>query len=277
MQTLFAVLEDLFAFARSALFGSRERTIRTFGKASYTDGSQLMLLPQQASMLRGGETAMLDSPLQSGTLHFIGVPEVAMHTDPVMAFDVIRTYLPYGASVRLLKLGGRWAYVRYKDEEGWILKDILREQARDVLPLFEDATVYDAGDPETKKLRLFIQDDFCGGRASLPLTDAEYVTFKLRQKNLSLPFGNERPRTPGTWQRLLRGKTGVHSGIIPRTGSVMEYLVDDIGYVAYVEAVFPDESIKISSVGLFKEGEYQLQTLSKEQYRELRPIFIEAL
>jgi hypothetical protein len=278
MQTILAVIEDLFTFAFTSLFGGRGSIpFVASSHSSYIDASQLVLLPKKethTSSVTSSSDTVRDHALHSGVLHFIGVPDVALHTDPVVAFDVVTTYVPYGASVRLMKLGGRWAYVRYKEEEGWILKDTLREQAREVQPLFEDGVMYGAEDPETKKLRLYIGDAFCGGKVSIPLTDAEYVTFKLLQKGLLLPWDQTRPRTPGVWQKLLRGKQGIHSSIAPHTGAVMEYIIDDVGYVAYVEAVFPDESIKISSVGLTQEGVYTLQTLSKEHYRELHPIFI---
>jgi len=242
---------------------------------------QMQLLPSKDIETEAAvepHAAAQERPLPpTGELQFVGSVDVPMHTDPVMAFDVLIAHIPYGEQVRVLKLGGRWAFVRYKDQEGWVLKDSLREQAREVLPLFEHGHLYEAGDEETRKLRLCIRDEFCGGKASLPLTDAEYVTYKLGQKQISIPWGTHRPRIAGTWQRLLRGKKGVHCGVLPKTGSIAEYAIDDVGYVAYVESVFPDESIKLSSVGLLQEGQYSIETLAKEYYRELHPIFIEIL
>lgn len=213
---------------------------------------------------------------ESGSFYFIGVEQALFHTDPVVAFDVVCGTIPYGEPVRLLKLGGRWANVRFKNQSGWVFKDALREQARDVFPQFVPGEIYDANSTETFKLRLCIKDAFCGQMAFLTLTDAEYVTYKLYQKQISLPWTQERPRTPGTWQKKLRGIKGVRMGIAPQANSVMEYLIDNVGYVGFVEAVFPDDSIKLSAVGLQKEGEYSETMLSKEQWREFRPVFIEA-
>jgi hypothetical protein len=218
----------------------------------------------------------LQSPASpvNGTLYFIGLDKVDLHTDPVVAFDVVIKQLHYGDQVRLLKLGGRWAYIRVDDCEGWIFKDALREQAKDVFPFLEEGQLYEAEHEETIKLRQTIGDAFCGARASLLLTDAEYVTYKLHQRGLSLPWHSERPRTPGIWQKKLRGRPGVHIGIKPQPYSVMEYIIDDIGYVGFVEAVFPDESLKISAVGLLGEGVYGEALMHKDQWKELRPVFI---
>lgn len=282
MDTLLAVIDDLFKFACSSLFGQKETGVlgRSFA-APYMNAMQMQLLPSKGTALKVPQdelaTVQERSIPPSGELQFVGTLDVPLHTDPVMAFDVFVTHIPYGEQVRVLKLGGRWAFVRYKDQEGWVLKDSLREQAREVLPLFEHGRSYEADDEETRKLRLCIEDEFCGGKAALPLTDAEYVTYKLCQKQVFIPWGPHRPRTPGTWQQLLRGKKGVHCGVLPKTGSIAEYVIDDVGFVAYVEAVFPDESIKLSSVGLSQEGLYTIETLPKEYYRELHPIFIEIL
>jgi surface antigen len=64
-------------------------------------------------------------------------------------------------------------------------------------------------------------------------------------------------------------------GIIPKTDAVMEYIVDDIGHLAYVEAVSSDESIKISSVGMFDEGMFSEIVMQRTEWIELRPVFIE--
>jgi hypothetical protein len=135
--------------------------------------------------------------------------------------------------------------------------------------------MYDASNKETQKLRLYIKDQFVGAKADVVLTDAEYVTYKLAKKELQIPWGADRPRIAGTWQKKLRGLHGVHMGIVPKTDAVMEYVVDDAGHLAYVESVFSDESIKVSSIGMFDEGMFSDGMMQKAEWIELRPIFIE--
>lgn len=274
MQTLLAVLDDLFQFTRSAVFGVYSAKLHK--EEPYLLNGMQRILPMAAS---SNTTASLLQPAFEhapalGSLYFVGQNHVPLHTDPVVAFDVVKTLIPYGEQVHLLKLGGRWACVRWHQMEGWIFKDVLRDQAKDVFPFLEEGVVYESENEETQKLRLCIHDAFCGNMSSLVLTDAEYVTYKLFQKGFVLPWSEERPRTPGTWQKKLRGKNGVHMGISPKTASVMEYVVDDIGYVAFIDAVFPDEAIKMSAIGSTREGEYSETMLTKDQWKELRPIFI---
>jgi hypothetical protein len=274
MQTLLAVLDDLFQFLRATVFGVRMRS--SHEDELHLDAMQRTL---PLSHQKDSSTLSMFTPSDSfdavnGNLYFIGQTDVAFHTDPVVAFDVISSFIPYGEQVRVLKLGGRWAFIRWRENEGWIFKDALRDQAKDVFPIFEENVLYDAIHNETQKLRLCIDDAFCGARASLLLTDAEYVTYKLYQKGVALPWGNERPRISGTWQKKLRGKKGVYISVNPKASSVMEYVVDDVGYVAFVEAVFPDGTIKLTAIGSMEDGMYSEVLLPREQYRELRPVFL---
>jgi len=275
MQTILAVLEDLFHFAEAALLGTRKETPQE--ALPLFNGMQQSLLAQgsysRTQPLPSFVPHIEQEGNDKGVVYFIG-EETALHADPVMAFDVVSDILPYGMPVSLLKLGGRWAYVRAFGREGWILKDSLREQARDVLPEFVPGVLYDAENEETIKLRKCIKDAFCGGKAGLLLTDAEYVAYKLQQKGLSLPWNGDRPRNPGTWQKKLRGKNGVHIGIHPKANSVMEYVIEDIGYVAFIEAVFPDGSLKQSSVGILGEGVFSESIQQSAEWKELRPVFI---
>ena len=64
-------------------------------------------------------------------------------------------------------------------------------------------------------------------------------------------------------------------GVTPKTESVMEYIVDDIGHLAFVEAVFPDGSMKITEIGKFDDNAYTEGILASDQWKELRPVFIE--
>jgi len=92
---------------------------------------------------------------------------------------------------------------------------------------------------------------------------------------VQLPGGNVRLRIPGTWQRKLKGGIGVHIGIAPKTESIMEYIVDDVGHLAFVEAVFPDGSMNITEIGKYNDSTYTEDTLQSEQWKELSPVFLE--
>ena len=74
----------------------------------------------------------------------------------------------------------------------------------------------------------------------------------------------------------MRGVRGVSISVEPRTQAVLERPAEsgERGFVAYVSAVHPDNSIVIEGVGMFMAGEYTVETFSHEEWREWRPVFI---
>ena len=277
MKVVLAVIDDLFQFIRESLFGSSvlpsKTTVERYDHAHHSSDD---VEPQTHFLLKEYSGALeASNQFVHGEQYFVGIQNVYLHADPVIAFDSAGMHIPYGSKVQLLKFGGRWAHIRFDGAEGWILKDVLKMSVAEVFPQFLVGSFYDAHNEETKKLRLCIDDAFGCATAEVILTGAEYVVYMLQKHKRYIAWSLERPRIPGTWQRKLRGNEGIHIGIHPKTQSVMEYSIDDIGYVAFVEAVFPDDSIKITGVGLSAEGYYSEEVMSKEQWRELRPVFIE--
>jgi len=275
MRVLIAVIEDLLLFARTALFGavvyapSPDNSIDVFQEKIETAASRLENKPKVPAM----PSVEIDA-LHVGSQCFIGETDVDLYEDPATVFDTVQMSVSYGQQVRLLKLQGRWAQVRFAHDSGWLLKDSLRMFIDDVYPKFQQGISYYAEHPQTRKLRAVIGDMFSGEKGGHPLSAAEYVQYKLTQVNRVIPWGSARARVPGTWQRRLKGVLGVHIGISPKTSCAMEYINDDIGHLAFVEAVFPDGSIKITEIGKLDDASYTEDTLAPEQWRELGPVFI---
>ncbi len=163
-----------------------------------------------------------------------------------------------------------------EEKEGWVLRDDLSDRAAYVYPEFIVGEENQTDDPNTQRLRAAILDEFCGTEAEVPLQAGEYVVYKLMRRGKKISWPSIRPRTPGRWHTFLKGTPGIHIGIAPKMGSVMECtLENDIGHLAYVEAVFPDERITISEAHYPDDGIYNERTLTKEEWQELNPIFIE--
>ena len=282
MQILLAVIVDLFQFARTSLFGSFFVKNKFDEQYIYTEtefSPQLSLLPEvtQSRIYTSSFVEQLPALFVQGEEYFIGAQEALVYIDPVIAFDTVCMKLPYSEQVHMQKLGGRWAYIKTPHVEGWVLKDFLAEKALDVFPQFVANMTYDEENIQTHKLRLCIADIFVGEATKSILTDVEYVTYMLKRKGITITWPVDRPRIAGTWQKKLRGAKGIHIGVFPKTDSVMEYVQDDVGHVCYVEAVFPDQSIKISSIGTFGEGLFSENMLQKDEWKELRPVFIEVV
>ena len=273
MQVLLAVLDDLFQFAHSALFGVAPVSVDTTTPPVLTLTESVRTSPPKKSA--ESHFHSIGEVLHMQGQYFVCVPRALVYVDPVISFDSSFDELTYGEIVHVVKFKGRWAQIAKGDTIGWIDKDSLAEKAVDVFPKFSKNEVYAWDHHETIKLRHCIDDMFCCGKAGLPLHCAEYVQYTLMRKKRLIAWPPKRPRIPGTWQRTLSGVAGIHISVTPKTESVIECIIDDIGYLGFVDAVFPDASIKVSAVGMPKEGSYTEEILTKVQWREFHPVFIE--
>ena len=207
-------------------------------------------------------------------VNFVGEVGTTLFVHPAITFDSVLSVIPYGDKVFVHELQGRFASVSWHGLNGWVLKDVLYDDKNDVMPTFTAGMVYTADKPAVMKLRSFIGDEFSGKLASVPLTSVEYAYYKLMTKERVLDWGRTRPREAGMWQSILKGRPGIHIGLIPKTGTVMEYLTPSGGQLAYVDRVSPNEEITISGVSEGVEAVYFEQTLKKVEWIELRPVFI---
>lgn len=273
MQVFIAVLDDLFRFAIQSLFGSVSLPNTGVRSDDPTKPLQplLPLLPARRTKIEVGNDQT------SPGSYYVSVKDAAVRLDPVASFDNVILTLPFGTQLNVVKYGGRWAMAQIKEITGWILKDDIDSSATIVFPRFSVGSVYDAEHESTRKVRAYIDDEFHCTEPALPLTAAEYATYRLKRTQRVIHWPQRRPRLPGQWQVILRGNSSVHLGVIPKTASLMEYIEEDQGYLLYVEAVFPDKSIQVSAVDYEGQGVYSESVLPKEVWRELRPIFIEVM
>ena len=161
--------------------------------------------------------------------------------------------------------------------EGWVLRDDMIDRAKEVYPEFIFHEENLASHTNTIRIRTILHDIFSAGNSELPLQDGEYILYRLWRRGVSIRWTDARPRIPGLWHKILKGVECVHIGITPKVGSIMEYMLhDDIGHLAYVDAVFPDDTIGVSEVNYPDSGMYNERTLTKEEWKELKPVFISA-
>ena len=207
--------------------------------------------------------------------YYVMSDETHVFQHPTKEFDGSLMILSYGEQVVVNGHTGKFAHATIHNIEGYIAREDLTDRASHVYPEFVVGEENDVDDPNTVRLRAIIQDAFLGGMLEYPLQAGEYVLYRLVRRGVSVPWTGVRPRVPGRWHVLLRGTLGTHSGITPKTGSVMEFTLEhDMGHLAYVEAVFPDETIMISEVNLPDSGVYNERTLTREEWREMKPVFI---
>ena len=223
-------------------------------------------------------------PLSTNLSHSTSEPREAVVTllntpmfqSSTKEFDGVIKSLPYGATLEILDEKRAWAQVKYQKLTGWVTRDAITTRVAQARPYFVIKEYCGPDSENTKRLRAMIADVFSGGEAGLPLHSEEYIYYKLFSRGIVLPDVEDRPRVAGSWQKLFKGVSGTHISVRPKTGSIMEYVTEeDEGHVAYVEAVFPDESISLSEVGIPTNGYYNERMLSKEVWQELKPVFLQ--
>lgn len=292
MHTLLAVIDDLYQFAIGSLLDLSKGATRTeddedvylYESLGVTDAVTGTTSKESVSSFRQVGDVFTASREGSADIHakntvmYIGTSEAALYAHPTLEFDTIVAELSYGTMAMVLEQRGRWAKVVAGEHSGWVLREDLVDRAIYVYPQFVIGEKNAEDDPNTHRVRAILSDMFGGAAAGLPLQAGEYVTYRLLRKGLSIDWPEVRPRTPGLWHTVLKGVPGIHIGITPKPGSVMEYMMtEEIGHLAYTEAVFPDETINVSEVNYPEDGIYNERVLTQEEWKELKPVFIEVL
>jgi hypothetical protein len=283
MKVFLAVLVDLWEFILELLIPVKKIPPQSFVAplllAPQHNTDLLMSIdrsvPSQHSFVKSAESI---SPTMISALPvgYIAVAKTGVMAKPLWAFDTQLNEYTYGEKVSILGYEGRFVHILYQTESAWILKDAITTNRADIYPTFASNNIYLAADSETKKLRQVILDEFFTSELYLPLQSVEFVYYKLKELNINIPWGKERPRLAGQWHDLLKGHLGVKIGIFPKTGSILEgKLANDVGFLGYVTAVYPGDGISLQSVGKEVEGKYLEEKLSKEEWQALQAVFIQ--
>ncbi len=202
---------------------------------------------------------------------YVSVSDVALNIAPVDVFDGVIVRIPYGTSLTIYGAQGRWYRTSFAGNDGWVLKDSVSNSKYDVYPKLTKGNYYDAKNTETIKLRTIIEDAFNCAQHKLPLHCEEFIEYILKQKRIIVSWPHKRPRHAGTWSNLLLDTKGAKIGFRPQKGSIIEFNTIEGASLAYVEAVFPDESIVIQGV---TSGVYSEDVLEEREWKNLGATFI---
>ncbi len=209
------------------------------------------------------------------TVMYAGTVSVPIFKNPTIEFDTQIGTVPFGDLVMMHEAQGRFYKVTWGHVEGWVLRDDLVDRTLQVHPQFVVGTQNLVDHPNTAHVRAILGDVFGLNRSDFPLQAGEYVLYRLWKKGIHISWPETRPRVPGLWHNILKGVPGIHVGVVPKAGALMEYMINsEIGHLAYVEAVFPDETISISEAHFPDSGIYNERELTREAWRELHPLFI---
>lgn len=161
----------------------------------------------------------------------------------------------------------------------YVPTSVLAQKVADVYPSFITGVENSALATNTVRLRSVVHDEFGAGFNQLPLAAHEYVYYKLLRRGVRIAWPDVRPRTPGSWAKILSPVEGVTVDDTPSVGAVMEFALspengEEKSHLAYVEKVFPDQSIAISEANWPARGIYNERVLSSDEWRVFHPTFI---
>ncbi len=213
--------------------------------------------------------------IQKNTVMYANSVRVPVFKNPTIEFDGQIGEVPFGDMVIVLEPRGRFYRIMWNTIEGWVLKEDIADRALRVYPVFIIGEENGVDHPNTAHVRTILGDIFGLGRSEFALQAGEYVLYRLWRKGIRIVWPEIRPRVPGLWHSILRGSRQIHIGVMPKVGAVMEYMLSpEMGHVAYVEAVFPDHTITISEANFPDTGIYNERVLTKEEWKELHPVFM---
>ncbi len=212
---------------------------------------------------------------QKNTVMYAQSVRVFVYKNPTIEFDAHIGEIPYGEMVIVLEPRGRFYRIMWNTIEGWVLRDDIADRAVRVYPAFTIGEENSVDHPNTAQVRTILDDVFGIGCSEFPLQAGEYVLYRLWRKGIHLVWPETRPRIPGLWHKILKGSEQVHIGVTPKVGTVMEYMISpEIGHLALVDAVFPDDTIIISEANFPDSGIYNERVLTKEEWKDYKPLFL---
>lgn len=140
-------------------------------------------------------------------------------------------------------------------------------------PEFESSHQYSATSPKTLQIRLHLSS-YPKQKLLLPLTAEEFLLYRLRFAERDF-VETELLERAGYFHEEVRGKAGVKISITPQPLDIME-VFEPTGEskLLFVSDVLEANTIIVESVGLHTPGEYRLDTLTRKDWQEWRPVFI---
>jgi hypothetical protein len=282
MDLFLAVFWDLTEFALKALFGIVRTTPHS--KVVYVTPrvERLALttpIPELAPQVLPHahlESVFEESAIapKKNTIAYVASSGAPLRTSPHHGVDNIILRMPFGAMIVAVETEGLWVRIFYAGTEGYAELADLVDRAAYVHPSFTIGEVNEAHDPTTERVRAMIEDAFSFGEGELPLQAEEYVLYKLRRNGVVPTWPLVRPRAPGSWANIVQQSPGVTIESTPSPRAVLEYTVEGRGHLAFVEAVFPDQTIQISESNWPERGIYNERVLVVEEWQKLNPAFI---
>jgi len=179
-------------------------------------------------------------------------------------------------------IDGPWVKVKLGNEEGWVHGDYLTEtnpggeKIASDLPNFVTGQTNLADNPNTIKLRKIINDEFGGGRDRDYLNCTEYTQYRVKTKlGTDIKWPVKSGRNGGKWWKIFQDAGLYKIFTEPKPNCAMCFTagisidpkINEIGHIAFVEAVFADGSVKVSEANWPRDGIYNERQISKSDWQ----------
>jgi surface antigen len=177
----------------------------------------------------------------------------------------------------MLFVDGPWIRVKIGSEVGWVHGDYVSEEKIRSTDFFTVGTPHLHGDARTKEIRTAITDMYGGEKNGWELQCTEYVTYRVKMKlGIDITWPVTSGRHGGRWGAIFSQYKTYHVSTTPKVDCAMSFTtgistiasVNDIGHVAFVEAVHHDGSITISEANWPRNGIYNERVLSKVAWKD---------
>lgn len=124
-------------------------------------------------------------------------------------------------------------------------------------------------DENTKKLRVMIEDEFRGGKNRWDLQCTEYVQYRLSREGVDIKWPVQYGRHGGKWADIFLKYKMYKILDVPKVGCAMSFCdglkgsARETGHIAFIENIFPNQSIYISEANWPGQGRYNERKLAK--------------
>jgi hypothetical protein len=186
---------------------------------------------------------------------------------------------------KLIFVDGPWVKVQLGNDVGWVHADYLTEKgpvlaenaSGERTHVFKIGVPNFEGDDLTKHVRAEIGDIFNGGKNKFELQCTEYVQYRVKEKlGVAIRWPVDSGRSGGKWAEIFEKNNAYKILETPEANCAMCFtsgistnpIANDVGHIAFVEAVNPDGTIKISEANWPRNGIYNERTLTEKDWKE---------
>lgn len=177
---------------------------------------------------------------------------------------------------------GPWLKVKLGNEVGWVHGDYITEinpnpvQVIQQMIQFIKGQVNLAADVITKSVREIIGDEYGGGKNGWELQCTEYATYRIKIKlGIDIKWPVKSGRDGGKWWKIFQDAGLYKIFSEPQANCVMCFTagistdpkINEIGHVAFVEAVLADDSVNVSEANWPRDGIYNERQISKNDWQ----------